>query len=99
MIEAISGIAAAESAAETLTAPSVRETGTNFGDWLTQQIQSLNEQIVSADTEVRRVALGEAGNLHDVMTRLEAAKVSFELAVQVRNKLLEAYQDVMRMGI
>lgn len=97
MIDPISSVAAGQ-VAETL-APSARPVTSDFGDWLTQQIQSLNQQIVSADTEVRRVALGEAGNLHEVMTRLEAAKVSFELAVQVRNKLLEAYQDIMRMGI
>ena len=97
MIDAISSIAN-EKVAEAML-PAARPATTDFGDWLSMQIQSLNQQVLSADTEVRRVALGEAGNLHEVMTRLEAAKVSFELAVQVRNKLLEAYQDVMRMGI
>ncbi|HEX9812991.1 MAG TPA: flagellar hook-basal body complex protein FliE [Burkholderiales bacterium] len=73
--------------------------GGNFGQWLTQQIESLNGEINAADMEVRRLALGSAGNIHDVMTRLETAKLSFELAVQVRNRILEAYQDILRMQI
>jgi flagellar hook-basal body complex protein FliE len=39
------------------------------------------------------------GRIHEVMMRLETAKLSFELAVQVRNRILEAYQDVLRMQI
>jgi flagellar hook-basal body complex protein FliE len=74
-------------------------TGTGFADWLTQQVTALNEQINDGDLAVRRLALGETGNLHEVMMRLEQAKLSFELAVQVRNRVLEAYQDIARMQI
>lgn len=71
----------------------------NFSDWLSQQITVTNNQIIQADDGVRRLALGEADNLHQVMMQLEKAKLSFELIMQVRNKLLEAYQDVMRMQL
>lgn len=76
-------------------------TGTQpgFADWLTQQLSETNAQIVKADDGVRRLALGEADNLHQVMINLEKAKLSFELVVQVRNKILDAYQDLMRMQI
>lgn len=70
-----------------------------FSAWLTQQISMTNTQIIQADDGVRRLALGETDNLHQVMIQLEKAKLSFELIMQVRNKLLEAYQDVMRMQI
>jgi flagellar hook-basal body complex protein FliE len=70
-----------------------------FAEWLTQQISVTNNQIIQADDGVRRLALGETDNLHQVMIQLEKAKLSFELIMQVRNKLLEAYQDVMRMQI
>jgi flagellar hook-basal body complex protein FliE len=43
--------------------------------------------------------VGETQNLHEVMIRLEEARHSFQLLVQVRNRLLEAYQEVMRMSI
>lgn len=71
----------------------------DFSEWLTQQVANTNDLIIKADDSVRRLALGETENLHQVMIGLEKAKLSFELIVQVRNKLLEAYQDVMRMQI
>jgi flagellar hook-basal body complex protein FliE len=43
--------------------------------------------------------VGEQGNLHEVMIALEKAKLSFELILAVRNKSLEAYQELMRMQI
>jgi flagellar hook-basal body complex protein FliE len=70
-----------------------------FTDWLGQHLASANSQLVQADDGVRKLALGEADNLHQVMINLEKAKLSFELVVQVRNKLLDAYQELMRMQI
>jgi flagellar hook-basal body complex protein FliE len=74
-------------------------TAPNFTDWLNQQIASTNDLIVRADDGVRKLALGETENLHQVMIDLEKAKLSFELIVQMRNKLLDSYQDLMRMSI
>jgi flagellar hook-basal body complex protein FliE len=48
---------------------------------------------------VARLAAGDTDNLHQVMIALEEAKLSFQLMVQVRNKLLESYQDILRMQI
>jgi flagellar hook-basal body complex protein FliE len=79
--------------------PATRASGADFGNWVAQQVDALNRQLVTADTAVRELALGEAGNLHEVMMRLESAKLSLELAVQVRNKVLEAYQELLRMQI
>ena len=73
--------------------------GADFGVWLTQQLEQLNSQILDGDTQVRKLAVGDTTNLHQVMLSLEKAKLSFELAVQIRNKVLEAYQDILRMQI
>jgi flagellar hook-basal body complex protein FliE len=98
MIDYVQSVAAADLApAGAKTAGGV--TGNYFGDWLTQQIDTLNQQLTAGDMEVRKLALGDGGNIHEVMMRLETAKLSFELAVQVRNKLLEAYQDILRMQL
>ena len=70
-----------------------------FTEWLGQHLDSANSQLVQADDGIRKLALGEADNLHQVMINLEKAKLSFELVVQVRNKLLESYQELMRMQI
>lgn len=98
MIEYIPSIAATE-AAKGLVSTTAHAADGDFGQWLTQQIDMLNQQVTGADMNVRLLALGEAGNIHEVMMRLEAAKLSFELAVQVRNRVLEAYQEIMRMQI
>jgi flagellar hook-basal body complex protein FliE len=49
--------------------------------------------------QVRRLAVGTETNVHQVMLALEKARLSLELVVQVRNKLLEAYQSVMQMQV
>jgi flagellar hook-basal body complex protein FliE len=49
--------------------------------------------------QVRQLAVGENTNLHQVMISLEKAHLSLELVVQVRNKVLEAYQNMMQMQV
>ena len=71
----------------------------SFPAWLDEQIRTANADIIGADDAVRRLAVGEPVNLHQVMVQLERAKLQFELVLQVRNKLLEAYQDLLRMQI
>ena len=68
----------------------------DFANFIDQQLQSINEQIETSDVKLRQLATGETNNLHDVMLSLEKAKLSMELLLQVRNKALEAYQELMR---
>ena len=63
------------------------------------ELADLNTQLQNADQLVRQLAAGETNNLHHVMIELEKAKLNFELVMQIRNKALEAYQDVMRMQL
>ena len=71
----------------------------NFQNWLSNEMAELNNQIISSENKLEKLATGEFNNLHDVMISLEKAKLSFQLALQVRNKLLEGYQEIMRMQI
>lgn len=70
-----------------------------FANWLAQEMAAVNQQIQSSEIQVQQLAAGEQDNLHQVMLALEKASLGFELAVQVRNKLLEGYQDIMRMQV
>jgi flagellar hook-basal body complex protein FliE len=79
--------------------PAVNSTASDFSVWLDQQVRVTNKDILSADDTVRRMAVGEPVNLHQVMIGLERAKLQLELVVQVRNKLLDAYQDLLKMQI
>ena len=73
--------------------------GLDFAAWLQKSFAEANQQLADADRQVVRLAAGDSDNLHQVMIALEEAKLSFQLMVQVRNKLLESYQDVLRMQI
>jgi flagellar hook-basal body complex protein FliE len=70
-----------------------------FGQALTTAISSLNETQNAADSASVQMAAGDPIDLHEVMLARETASLHFQLAVQVRNKLVEAYQDVMRMQV
>ncbi|HYG68465.1 MAG TPA: flagellar hook-basal body complex protein FliE [Anaeromyxobacteraceae bacterium] len=86
--------------------PRARETGTPaagtggaaFADALGQALGAAERLQLSADGEVQRSAMG-AGNLHETALALEKADVAMRVATKVRNKLVEAYQEVMRMTV
>ena len=66
---------------------------------LVDAVGNINEQMRTNDKAVQAMALGETSNLHEVMMNLEKTRLTFELALQVRNKALEAYQELMRMQV
>jgi flagellar hook-basal body complex protein FliE len=71
----------------------------DFGQWLDGRLGEINAGVQNADHLIQQLAVGEISNLHHVMMEVEKAKLTFELAVQLRNKALEAYQEVIRMQI
>jgi flagellar hook-basal body complex protein FliE len=70
-----------------------------FSSWLTKTVGRVNQDLVQADQGTQQLAAGEVDNLHQVMVSLEQARISLQLLVQVRNRLLEAYQEVLRMQV
>jgi flagellar hook-basal body complex protein FliE len=54
---------------------------------------------MASQADLQRLAVGDTENLHAVMIRLEESRISLQLMLQVRNRVLEAYQDVMRMQV
>lgn len=68
-------------------------------DAMVEAVNGLNQQMRVNDQAVQAVALGDTSELHQVMMNLEKTRLSFELALQVRNKALEAYQELMRMQV
>ncbi len=80
------------------TAP-VQQVGNRFGEMLKDSIAEVNRAQVSADRAAEQIAAGETKNLHEAMIKLEEADISLRLMVQVRNKAVEAYQEIMRMQV
>ncbi len=73
--------------------------GTSFGSVLNDAIQDINKLQNDADTAIAKVQLEDASSIHDAMIALEKAGISFQVMMQVRNKILDAYQEVMRMQV
>ncbi|WP_029913234.1 flagellar hook-basal body complex protein FliE [Pelobacter seleniigenes] len=80
-------------------APSVSDIGNKFSEALKNSISQVNSAQVSADKAAEQIAAGETKNLHEAMIKLEEADISMRLMVQIRNKALDAYQEVMRMQV
>ena len=73
--------------------------GADFGRLVTDGMSQVNQQLMSSQVDLQRLATGQVQNLHQVMMNLEETRLSFQLLLQVRNRMLEAYQDVMKMQI
>lgn len=73
--------------------------GTSFGSVLKDAIMDINKLQNDADKSIAKVQLEDAGSIHEAMIALEKAGISFQVMMQVRNKILDAYQEVMRTQI
>lgn len=69
----------------------------SFGETMNQALESVNRLQKAADGEIEALAAGRNGDLHRTMIALEKADISFQLLMQVRNKIVAAYQEIMRM--
>ena len=71
----------------------------SFGSLLGRMIADVNDKQTAASEAVRSVQSGGNVSLHQAVIAMEEASISFQLMVEVRNKLLDAYQEIMRMQI
>lgn len=77
----------------------VGEAGKTFSEMLRKSVDQVNEHQVQADTAVKELLAGRNKNIHETMLALERADSSLKLMMQVRNKVLEAYKEIMRMQV
>lgn len=97
-VEAVRGAAARE-VAPAAAAGAPGTAGPGFGEMIEAGLGEVNRQLLASQVDMQRLAVGDAQNLHEVMIRLEESRLSFQLMLQVRNRLLEAYQDLMKMQV
>jgi flagellar hook-basal body complex protein FliE len=69
----------------------------SFGDSLRSAIHSVDQLNQSSDSQVSELLQGDRQDIHNVMIAVEKADVSFQLMMQVRNKILNAYQEVSKL--
>lgn len=70
-----------------------------FGQMVSQGINEVNQELLVSQTNLQQLAVGNVQNLHQIMIQLEESRLSFQLLLQVRNRLLDTYQDLMKMQI
>lgn len=73
--------------------------GVQFDSLLAAGMQHVDETVKSADAGLQAYAAGADIPVHEVMIGMEKARLTMEMAVEVRNKLVEAYQEFMRMQV
>lgn len=78
--------------------PPGRETP-SFAETLRQAVEKLNETQHKADRTLAQFLTGEIQDVHQVVLAMEEARLAMQLAVQVRNRIVEAYQELSRMQI
>lgn len=97
---AIDGVRSATQALQTQVSRQT-EAGSaeGFGQALTDAAKQVSGLENQANAMAQQVAAGDVSELHNAMLAMQKASMALELTVQVRNKVLDAYQEIMRMQI
>ena len=80
-------------------APDALPPANGFGDMLDGLVATVDGKQQAAQAATRQVLLGDTDQLHQSVIAMQEASVAFTMMVEVRNKLVEAYQELMRMQV
>ena len=80
-------------------ANSLESNDQSFANTLKTAVGAVNDLQKSSDIQMQKLATGQSTNIHGVMIAADKADIALRLLVQVRNKMIEAYQDVMKMQV
>ena len=71
----------------------------SFSSILKESLESVNESQIKSDQLTEKMTLGQDVDLHQVMIASQKASVTMQLTLEIRNKAVEAYQEMMRMQV
>ncbi len=77
----------------------LKEGHKDFGQTITDFVDAVNESQKDASQKAQEVIQGKSDNLHQAMASMEEARLSFQLMIEIRNKLLDSYQEIQRMQV
>lgn len=102
-IQPTNGISALEAVQNLLSTGSAKGTsateGASFADFLSQAIEEANEATGNSSAYTDALLSGEVTNLHDVTIASSETTLAISLVVQIRDRLVEAYNEIMRMQV
>ncbi|RMG59363.1 MAG: flagellar hook-basal body complex protein FliE [Deltaproteobacteria bacterium] len=76
-----------------------KKSGTSFAEAVKKAIEEVSQVQNEAEKAIQSFAKGEVRDVHTVVLAMEKADVSLQVLLQVRNKLLNAYEEIMRMQV
>ncbi len=76
-----------------------KKDSSSFGDMLEDAVESVNSSMQESGAMIRKMASGEDVDIADTMISVSKAGISFQMLLQVRNKALSAYEEIMRMQV
>lgn len=71
--------------------------GAEFGEMLINEIEKVNTEMIKSDQMAQALATGQSQDVHGTLIQMKKAELQFQMLVQVRNKMMKAYEEVMRM--
>jgi flagellar hook-basal body complex protein FliE len=77
----------------------LQQTSDSFGAMLNKAIGDVNSLQTEAGKAVENLVTGEAQDLHEVMIAVEKARTSFDLLMEIRNKTVDMYREIMRTQV
>lgn len=79
--------------------PGAETSSVSFGDMLNEALNKINNLQLQSANLTQDFAAGRTDNIHEVMIAAEKADITLQFAMQIRNKILDAYNEIMRMQI
>ena len=76
-----------------------KASSTPFSDYVHKSLADVNRQMLAADQAIDDLASGKHQDIHKTMISMQKAEISFELVMQIRNKLMTAFDEIRRMSI
>jgi flagellar hook-basal body complex protein FliE len=73
--------------------------GGGFLETLSKSMEEVNDEQLKADQGIKDLVAGKSKNIHETMLQIQKAELSLKTMMQVRNKILEAYKEIMRMQV
>lgn len=95
----IDGINNSPYSASSITRTQTESTDSSFGNAIKQAVSEVNRLQEEADQLANKLVTGDAVEVHQAMIAMQKASTALQFTIQVRNKIIEAYQEIMRMQV
>lgn len=70
-----------------------------FSDYMKRSLEEVNQKMLASDQAIDDLVTGRNQDIHNTMIAMKKAEISFDLVLQIRNKLISAYDEIRRMSI